>query len=351
MTDKIPSFKEEIDAIHVPIDKLDAIIMNTVRGRVPMKRRSVRKKIVYSAVAVVATFGLLIGSATISPVMANIVSQIPIIGSIFNNSGDRGLKQVGEMGLTQVIGQSKILGNMTITIDEVYYDGTRFTMGYSFEAEQPFVDTGQLPLPKVSMKGEPIGFGSSTIDHNDVSPTVQTNLLNINAPDLPQEFDLDLTFQQEDGEKVDFTIPMHTQTNTKLVTIDDSRAVGSFTLEVSNLKISPAGVLLSYKESYPESKKNRLLADNVYFKLVDESGNEYFMKSGDRFVEEVDGQMQWTGSQLHEPIDEHVKELTITPYLDLPDRKIDENGKEKPIDYTEYNIDDIQFDSITVTLP
>lgn len=44
MTDKIPSFKEEIDAIHVPVDKLDAIIEKSVQESIPKRKKSLRKK-------------------------------------------------------------------------------------------------------------------------------------------------------------------------------------------------------------------------------------------------------------------------------------------------------------------
>ena len=350
MTEKIPSFKEEIDNIHVPMDKLDAIILKTGQGSVPKRKRSLRKKITYGTVAAVAAFGLLIGSATVSPVMANIVSQIPIIGSIFNASGDIGLKQVGEMGLTQTVGQSKVMGDMTITIDEVYYDGTRFTIGYSFESEQPFGEE-HLRSPRLSIKGEPIG-SSSTIELNDISPTLQTQLLNIHAPDLPKKFDLDLIFQQEDGKQIDFTIPMSTQTDTKHVSINDSQEVAGFSLEVSNLKISPAGVLLSYNKVFQESEANLLLSRHITFKVVDEVGNELVSRGGSGAGETtIDGQAHMTNNDLYDPINDQVKELTITPYLNLPKFEIDEDDNKIAIDYSQYKLDDIKFESITVKLP
>ena len=62
MIDKIPSFKEEINAIHVPVDKLDAIILKTVQEIIPKRKKPLRRKIVYSMAAAVVAFGLLIGS-------------------------------------------------------------------------------------------------------------------------------------------------------------------------------------------------------------------------------------------------------------------------------------------------
>lgn len=350
MTDKIPPFKEEINNIHVPIDRLDEIILKVVQGNIPKNKRSIRKKVVFSAAVAIAAFGLLIGSATVSPVMANIVQQIPIIGSIFAESRDVGLKQVAEMGMTNVVGQSKVLGDMKITIDEVYYDGTRFTIGYSSESKQP-IGENQLPSPRLSIKGEPIG-SSATIELNDISPTVQTQLLNIHAPDLPKKFDLDLIFQQEEGEQIDFTIPISTQTDTKLVAISNSQEIAGFTLEVSNLKISPAGVLLTYNKVFQESEANLLLSSYISFKVVDELGNDLVSRGGSGAGEmSIEGQAHMTNNDLYDPIADHVKELTITPYLNLPKFEIDENDNEIAIDYSQYKLDDIKFESVTVKLP
>lgn len=351
MTDKIPSFKEEIDAIHVPMDKLDAIIANTVQGDMPKKRRSMRKKLYYSAATVVASFGLLIGSATVSPVMANIVSQIPLIGSIFSASGDRGLEQVGELGLTQAVGQSQTVDGSTITIDEVYYDGTRFTIGYSLESETTLGDV-QLS-PRFFVDGEPFG-SMMQIELDDITPTLRTELVNINAPENGSTaFQLDVTIQSSDDKQWDFSIPVSTKTNTKLVTIDHQQEAGGFTLSAPDLKISPAGVLLTFNKTYLESEMNDFLSQYIDFKVVDEAGNELAFQTGDSFGETADGQMHWTGSQLYEPIDDHVKTLTITPYMTIPKsmKEMDEDGNEIEIDIKRYQDKGITFDSFTVEIP
>src|SRR5699024_6146776 len=97
---------------------LDTIIANTVHEQESAQKetRSIRRKLMLSIGAAVATLVLIIGSATVSPVMANFVSHIPVIGSIFSESGDRGLKQVSELGLTEVIGESKTVNGNTMTI-------------------------------------------------------------------------------------------------------------------------------------------------------------------------------------------------------------------------------------------
>ena len=84
--------------------------------------------------------------------MATIVSQIPIIGSIFSESGEHGLERVSELGLTQALGESKTVNGITITIDEVFYDGTRVTVGYSQQSEEPLDHYYVIPIFDVEGK-------------------------------------------------------------------------------------------------------------------------------------------------------------------------------------------------------
>ncbi|MCM3111321.1 DUF4179 domain-containing protein [Lederbergia lenta] len=351
MTDKIPSFKEEIDNIHVPFEKLDAIITGSVQMRVPKRKRSLQSKFLFGVGAATVALGLLVGSATFSPVMASFVSQIPVLGSIFSESREPGLKQVSDLGLSQLVGESQIVDDMKLTIDEVYYDGTRFTVGYSLESEKAL---GDIHLsPRLSVNSEPIG-SNMNIELNDITPTFQSAILNINAPEnLPEAFELDLNFQISDGKQWDFTIPVRTQTNMKQFTINEKQEFGGITLTVSELKMSPAGLLLTFDKSYDQESKDtgfHFLADHLTFKIVDDLGNEIASRSGSSEGQEMDGKVYWTGSLLYDPIDDNLKELTIIPFLDLPKREIDANGKEKEIDHGEYNLEDIKFDSIAIKL-
>lgn len=355
MTDKIPSFKEEIDTIHVPIDKLDTIIEKTVQGGAPKRKRSLGKKVVYSAVAAVAAFGLLIGSATVSPAMANIVSQIPIVGSIFSDSWDDGLKRVAEMGLTNVVGESKVMGDTTVTIDEVYYDDIRFTLAYSFATEKSFGDE-TFPSPTLSIDGEIIGMSHGKgIDNS--SPTYQTQELSFTPTDLPKEFDLEVTFEQKDGETVKFIIPVSSQTTSEFVQINEKLESDLFTIVLSNLEFTEGGMLLSYGTTIQDSRKADFLLMDLEFKIVDEFGKEYVSTRSSGSGMARNGIRNSTDQLLFHPVDDQVKELTITPYLDVQRYNTDSDGTKVPIDHPAYEesdyekIDNIKFDSVTVKLP
>jgi citrate lyase gamma subunit len=79
--------KEEMDNIRVPEDKLNHSIQVAIE-RGMKDRGALRKKWIYYSSAAVLLFGLLIGSALVSPAMANVVSKIPYLGSIFESKED-----------------------------------------------------------------------------------------------------------------------------------------------------------------------------------------------------------------------------------------------------------------------
>lgn len=76
------SVKKEIDEIKIPEEKLNNTIEKAIaRGR--KKKFNLSKKIIYGCSVAVVLFGLLIGSAFVSPVMAEVISKIPYLNQVF----------------------------------------------------------------------------------------------------------------------------------------------------------------------------------------------------------------------------------------------------------------------------
>ena len=351
MTEKIPSFKKEIDDIYVPIDKLDAIIANTVQERPLKKKRKIRNKIIYYVGAAIIFMSLLIGSVNVSPVMANFVSQLPIIGSIFSEFGDKGLEKVSNLGLTQVIGESKTIGGTTITIDEVFYDGTRFTLSYSVKKDKPFEGDYMDYVPKLTYDGEKIGHKfSEGLNEDRISPNQGTVIYSVSSiglikTELPKEFVLGISFDGESGEHWTFSVPVKEQSEVELVTINHSQVVEGIELTVSDLKIGAAGLLLTYN-----TWSNNYNAGYLRFHIVDSLGNVMEYHSGSN-----SGRFFNYGDYLYDPVDPKAKSLTITPMIVLPPAgtayESHWDGTMRLIDYTMYEGVEFDFESIQVDLP
>lgn len=78
------TFEEQVDRIPVPEKKLDFAIESAIqRGK--KKRWSFAKKASYSTVAAAVLFFLFIGSAFVSPTMAEVASKLPFLSQIFES--------------------------------------------------------------------------------------------------------------------------------------------------------------------------------------------------------------------------------------------------------------------------
>lgn len=353
MTDNIPAFKKEIDDIPVPVDQLDAIIAKTVADHAPKRKQSFRKKLGYTAGAAAVAFGLLIGSASISPAMANIVSQLPLIGSIFSESGDAGLVQVSNLGMTQIVGVSKKVKGDTLTINEVFYDETRLNVSFSLETEEPSEDLYFVGSPDVTFNGKRPSTLSGSFGETNVTPNYRTGLFSIEAfMDLPEEFTLGLKMESVDGKRWKFKIPVKAQSNVDIVNINETQHAGDINLTVSEMKISPAGLLIRFNS---EADENFFLTSSIDFKVVDDTGKELGSHSGGSQGTTKDGREFFEGNRLFDPIADDVKEVTITPIVEHASGgggvSFEEDGSETQLEFTPYSGPPIIFESFTVEIP
>ncbi|MDD1505405.1 DUF4179 domain-containing protein [Lysinibacillus sp. CNPSo 3705] len=355
MTDKTRLFKEEINNIHVPTEKLDAIILNTFQGNVHKRKRSKRNKMLYSVSTAAVAFILLISSATVSPAMANIVSKIPIIGTVFSESRDPGLEQVHDQGLTNILGATKSVGQTSITLDEVFYDETRLTIGFSMTSENPIGEFYLSSGPQLTINGKAFSH-AGTYSETEISPTKRTGIINIDSnsiDDLPEAFTLGVTFTGEDGKQWDFLNPVSKKSKVQSVAINHTQEIKGIELTVSDLKVSPAGMQFIFNAK--SEKINYLSNGNIDFKVVDDKGNELMSHSGGSEIQIINGMENMTGARLIDPIRDNVKTLTVIPYIKFHNGgtsvEVDNEGNETKTELKPFEGTDFEFESFTVTLP
>lgn len=351
MNDKISSFKKEVDEIQVPVEKLDAIIGKVLDGEMPKQKGIIWRRLAIGTSAAVLSLGILVGSAAISPAMANFVSQIPIIGSIFSQSNDKGLVQVSETGLTQIVGETKTVNGKSLTIDEVFYDGTRFTFSYSLVSDVPITDN--YLMPSWTIDGQQYASGMGRDAEVVISPMERTGIYELGyyqeeTVPLKEKFELGLWFEGEGGEKWDFHIPVVKQADQRLIAINAIQELDDLNLKliVTSIESGPGGMLLNYKI---ESPHDQHMASFIRFEVFDENGNVYKMNTGS-----ANGNLYLTGNLLFDPIKADATQLTINPIVYIPEEgtafeMID--GKKVPIDYSAYREKVYPFKSFKVKIP
>jgi len=308
MNKELPEFKNEVDKINVPTEKLDFIIANTIKENKVKKPK--RKIALYSVSAAVLGIGLFIGSAIASPAMAKVASHIPLIGTFFNDSNDEGLRIAGQKGLTQIVDQSTKDNGITLTMNEVFYDGTRLTFGYTQEA---LLAIGQLERPTIEVNGKEINFSSGS-SGDFITPLKYKGTMDITpTEELPEEFELKMRIDAVGliPGKWEFAFSVKQSNEVTVIRPKEVTSIEGGEMEISTLKLGPAGVSLAVQVT---ADQNKLDVYGIHFFIVDEKGNVLDVLSASGNGEEENGIETAKLNILFSPLKEGMKKVKIIPY-------------------------------------
>jgi Domain of unknown function (DUF4179) len=130
---------------------------------------------------------VLIGSAFVSPAMAKVLSSIPVLNSVFEFVGDRGLEIASQKGLSEKIEQTDTDQNISITMKNIFFDGTRLSTSYVQEFPNKRDELGELRL---KVDGKEINFADSRTGEF-LSDNQYAGIIKIEpTEELPDSFDL-----------------------------------------------------------------------------------------------------------------------------------------------------------------
>lgn len=99
--------------------------------QLPRKKR--RNKLIYTLAAMSISLFLVFGLILISPVFANTMKEMPIVGSAFEMIGDWRMKKGKTSGFTTDLGEQIEIDGKTVTFTETLYDGGTLYIGYLIE--------------------------------------------------------------------------------------------------------------------------------------------------------------------------------------------------------------------------
>ncbi|MBU8879001.1 DUF4179 domain-containing protein [Bacillus sp. FJAT-29790] len=310
MSSQWPDFKKELDKIPVPMDKLDSIITNTINEN--RGKKSKRKMAFYSLSAAVVGLGLFIGSASVSPAVAKIASNIPIIGTFFNDALDEGLKIAGKKGLTQIVDKSSKDHGITVTMNEIFYDGTRLTLGYTQES---LFAIGDLERPTIEVNGKEINFSSGS-SGDFVTPQKYKGIIDITpTEELPEEFDMKIRIDAVGliPGKWEFKFPVKQSNEVTVIRLQEVKRFEQADVQITSLKLGPAGTNLSVKVSKDE-KNTKFDPHMLKFYMIDDKGNMLDTVTGRGIGEVENGEVKTDLDFLYSPLKEGAKKVRIIPY-------------------------------------
>lgn len=351
--------KKSVTLPEFPRDEVRAAIAQGIQqaqGKpIQMKRRSKRKPFVFIA-STVAVFSLTIGTAYVSPTFASTLSKLPIIGSVFNDSGLPGLKQASEQGLTKAVGETQTINGISVTVDEVLYDDSRITVGVTMQSEQELSELYFGAGLEFTINGAQPTVSSGSYSEQRLSPTVRTGIATFDVKqveEMPDFFTLGLILAGEKGEKWTFSTPIEKITEIVHVPVNHRQQVEGIELDISNISFSPSGISLDY-----EAKMNGILDNppaSIEFFITDGQGREIASHSGGGKAQFDDGVWKLSSTKAFDPIAQHVGKLTITPYVAIPTGggsvQIDADGKETHLPFNPSAYKEVNFQPFTVEVP
>lgn len=311
MSNQWPDLKREMEKISVPTEKLDSIITNTIREN--REKKSKKRIAFYSLSAAVLIFGLFVGSAIKFPVMAKVASNIPIIGTFFNDVEDVGLQIAGQKGLTQVVDQSSKDNGITLTMNEIFYDGTRLTLGYTQES---LLAIGDLERPNIEVNGKEINFSSS--HYGDfITPQKYKGIIDITpTEELPEEFEMKITIDAVGfiPGRWEFEFPVKQSNEVVVIRPEEVKVIEQAEVKITSLKIGPAGTNVKVTVIMDE-ENNRLDPHMLDFYMMDENGKMLDTVSKTGYGETENGKVVTTLDILYTPLQEGVKKVQMIPYF------------------------------------
>lgn len=300
------------------------------------------------AISSVAAAGILIiGSGFVSPVMADALKQIPLVGSLFTTAGDEGLKAAKEQGLTSNVNLSVSHDGVKFTVSDLIYDGNRLSLVLTREAEDGTHQTIQEWMDgarKISflINGVPINTGmsmpnaSNEASNSMIITTFQSVILkdmdSTEVLKIPDQFELGVKIY-DDQRKYDYmlNIPVKkADMDNILFQPKETKSLGNNTFEILKLEMTPATVRLDMQMEGKSGEDIKEIAEklpdkykidgfiNIDFDLVDDKGT--VLKSLGGSGSGRSNTYWFTGT--YEPLKQRPKSITVKPFTHVNGKKV-----------------------------
>ncbi len=186
------------EAISQAPDELPPVVrekLEAAYGSLPdrSRRRRFGRPAIWIGASVAAVIAVTFALGIVSPAMAQVLRQLPVIGTAFHTAGDVGVQRSAEGGLATSVGQTVEDQGIAITLDQVVYDGTRISVGLLHERN---LDIRFAPGDSLRADGRFLNAGIGGV--SKVLPDGMTaSVYTFTFEDqLPDQFDLDIHFQE-----------------------------------------------------------------------------------------------------------------------------------------------------------
>lgn len=306
-------------------------------GRVQPVRRRVRTASLITASTAVVLLCIL-GAGFVNPAMANALSKLPLVGSLFVEAGDTGLKTASKQGMTAKINASESHDGVTFKISEMMYDGTRMSMVLTRETDDgknpPLKKWTNATLEELTEMWKRQGKESSMIEvrangkklkvatalasdilhHNSSILTIQPSVSETHTTsfELPDAFNLEVVIRDATiGQYFTLSFPVKKTTSQSIVLAsEETKSYNELAMRITKLEMTEATSQLEVNLS---GKVDAEIGDSLQYDIQNERGEYANVMSGSGSPGADSG--TYVSTVEFTPFPSFPKMVTVKPYL------------------------------------
>ncbi|WP_090737128.1 DUF4179 domain-containing protein [Paenibacillus sp. Mc5Re-14] len=141
--------RQRLDAFYAQMESDLELLPNRPSSHLSVKRFFRGTAITAASAALIGV--MIIGSAFVSPTMAESLKQVPLVDSVFKLAGDLGLQTADQKGLATSVNLSVTHSGITLKVPQIIFDGTRLVVAL----EKSGGDSPHEPLyPTTNTQGQ-----------------------------------------------------------------------------------------------------------------------------------------------------------------------------------------------------
>ncbi len=249
------------------------------------KKKRKAGKAVQLIIGTAAALTLAIGSGYVSPTMAQMLKEVPIVGSLFTESDSEIVQNAVEKGfVSDISGTTQSNSGITVDFSEVYYDGKNLSIGYTLTFEQLDLLEKEVRVPfrpMITLDGKQQNH-SSSFEEVEQNGNVVKGIMH--ARFQPQEAKtVQLMIHEVYGQKGEwaFDLPIENENIHQASYVYKPKTIqewkeGNSTITIEEMHVKPGHtqVVLSQEPLDPNKKMTSLNQKGMT--LYDENGTSIF---------------------------------------------------------------------------
>ncbi|WP_028596597.1 DUF4179 domain-containing protein [Paenibacillus assamensis] len=374
---EMDAIEKMIDDSQLPNEQLRDRIMSKIEERsIPQRsrRRSksrpslLKRTVIAVSAASIFCIGVIF-SGYVSPVMADTLKNIPVIGVLFHGTSEKAVQHAIDQGIVSQPNLPVTHDGVTLKLTNLLYDGTRLSFLVEREGENlpsstvsPYHDEdtkfvyaaskeyehanivpeneklkGYIEKPILLVNGQELQL--STGRHGDY-PLNEKSAFSVEynrLTHLPDEFELTIQLKVTRVKEIfEFKIPVKVENKSLVLKPNMTQSNGTFSYTVKELTLSPVStrLVLDSQGPVPQSPEQtgKYHASKVYYELVDDKGNVVEQSMFGYFHRLPE--LHYQNDDLYSPFEGTPQSITIRPFtltvktVDWSVMDLDKDGKQ-----------------------